>query len=478
MMIESFSIRRMLHLLAALTCVLGAGRAPGQTPQDPFPEPIPATDGVIRVGYTEFAALPDIAGVAPRMMLMLDEPGTRRLFVNDQRGPIYAVSYDGRSVALYVDASDPRWGVGVQSQGRERGIQSFAFHPQFAQAGAPGFGKFYTWTDVRDTIPPADFLPSGGGNTHDLVLHEWTAPTPGGATYDGGPPRELMRFQQPYANHNGGRIAFNPLARPGQPDLGLLYVGIGDGGSGGDPNNHAQNLASGFGKLFRIDPLGTNSRNGRYGIPASNPFAGDDDPNTLGEIFAYGLRNPQHVAWDARTGRMFLTDVGQGTIEELDTLSAGSNLGWNTWEGSFRFSGRAAVALESPRSDPKVSYPIAEYAQSDSLLQNQSASSGLMIYRGAAIPQLANLVVWADLPSGEIFHVSADRLPNGGQSAIRRVLLNDGGVAKTLLEIIREKRAAQGRNPANRVDLRFGFGPNDQLFLLNKADGVIRLVTR
>jgi glucose/arabinose dehydrogenase len=224
--------------------------------------------------------------------------------------------------------------------------------------------------------------------------------------------------------------------------------------------------------------MGTNGANGRYGIPASNPFANDDDPNTLAEIFAYGLRNPQHLAWDRQTGRMFLTDVGQGTIEELDTLSAGSNLGWNTWEGSFRFSGRAAVAVENRRSDPRVSYPIAEYAQRDSLLQGQSASSGLMVYRGTGVPQLANLVLWADLPSGEIFYVSADRLPSGGQGAIRRVLLNDGGAPKTLLDIIRAKRVAQGRDPANRADLRFGFGPDDQLFLLNKADGVIRLVTR
>jgi len=474
---ESSLNRRAVRLVLALGGALIAGPALAQTPQDPFPEPLP-TAGAIRVGYTEFATLPDLDGVPARMMLMLDEPGTGRLFVNDQRGPIYAVSYDGRSVTLYVDASDPRWGVGVQSRGRERGMQSFAFHPQFAETGAPGYGKFYTWSDVIDTTPPADFLPSGGGNTHDIVLHEWTARTPDAATFDGGPPRELMRFQQPYGNHNGGRIAFNPLARPGQPDFGLLYVGNGDGGSGGDPNNHAQDLASGFGKVFRIDPLGTNSTNGRYGIPASNPFATDAAANTLGEIFAYGLRNPQHLAWDRRTGRMFLTDVGQNIVEELDTLSAGSNLGWNVWEGSFRYAGRQGLSLENRRGDPRMSYPIAEFDHRDSLLTGRSASSGLMVYRGTGVPQLANLVLWGDLVSGEIFAVSADDLPNGGQRGMRRVLLNDRGTPRTLLEIIRAKNAAQGRDPASRTDLRFGFGPNDQLFLLNKMDGVIRLVTR
>jgi hypothetical protein len=473
---ESSTHRHAFQLLAIVSGVLCAASAPAQTPQDPYPAPLPVSDGVIRVGFAEFATIPDMAGVAPRMMRMIDEPGTRRMFVNDQRGPLYTVSYDGHAVALYVDINDTTWGVGVQSQGRERGFQSFAFHPQFTQAGTPGYGKFYTWTDVRDTTPTADFLPSGGGNTHDIVLLEWTARTPGAAAYDGARPRELMRFQEPYTNHNGGMIGFNPLTRPGEADFGLLYVGIADGGSGGDPNNHAQNLASGFGKLFRIDPLGKNSANGKYGIPASNPFAGDGDPKTLGEIFAYGLRNPQHIAWDRQTGRMFLADIGQNIVEELDTLSAGANLGWNTWEGSFGYGARG-VSLDNQRGDPKVSYPIAEYGQLDPLLQANAASSGLVIYRDTAVPQLANLVLWCDLPSGEMFYVSADRLPNGGQSAIHRILINDGGTAKTLLEIIRDRNAAQGKNPASRVDLRFAAGPNGQLFLLNKADGVIRMVT-
>ena len=104
------------------------------------------------------------------------------------------------------------------------------------------------------------------------MLLEWTAKTPGAATYDGEAPRELIRLRQPFANHNGGAIAFNPTARPGAADFGLLYMGIGDGGSGGDPMNLAQNLGSAFGKIFRIDPLGKNGRGGKYGIPAANPF--------------------------------------------------------------------------------------------------------------------------------------------------------------------------------------------------------------
>jgi hypothetical protein len=218
---------------------------------------------VIRVDYREFATIPDVGGQPARPMLLIDEPGTRRLFVNDMRGPLYAVSRDGRTVAEWLDIDDPEWGRRVQSSGRERGFQSFAIQPQFAQDGAPGFGKLYTWSDVADTAPVPDFVPGGGGDSHDTVLLEWTARTPSAAQYDGGPPRELLRIQQPFGNHNGGQIAFNPFARPGDADYGLLYIGNADGGSAGDPLNLAQNLAAPYGKILRIDPLGSSAKNGR-----------------------------------------------------------------------------------------------------------------------------------------------------------------------------------------------------------------------
>ena len=147
--------------------------------------------------FVEFASLPDIAGEAQpaRMMLLVDEPGTRRLFVNDMRGPIYSVSYDGKTVMPYLDINAPAWGVRVNSSGNERGFQSFAFHPQFNRRGTRGFGKFYTLTDTANTETIADFKPGGGTRTHDTVLLEWTANTVA-TTYDGGAPRGLMRFDK------------------------------------------------------------------------------------------------------------------------------------------------------------------------------------------------------------------------------------------------------------------------------------------
>jgi hypothetical protein len=464
-------MRMVRGVTAAL---LMASAALAQAPTDPFPSPIPATEGVIRVRVVEFAAVPDTAGEAPRLMNLVDEPGTRRMFVNTMRGPLYTVSYDGRTVMPYVDVNAQNWGVNVQFNGRERGFQSFAIHPQFGQAGTPGYGKFYTWTDTINTAPNPDFVPGGGNNTHDMVLLEWTAKNPAAATYDGGSPREMLRMEHPFANHNGGHIAFHPLARSGAPEFGLLYVGVADGGSGGDPLNLAQNLGSPFGKILRIDPLGKNGPNGRYGIPASNPFVGRT--GVLGEIYVYGVRNPQRFGWDPRNGNMFVADIGQDIVEELSMAPMGANLGWNKWEGSYGFISRQAVNLENRRGDPSMTYPVAEYGQLDPLLQAQSAVTGVHVYRGNAIPQLTNLLLFGDFPSGEIFYLQADKLPSGGQDGIRRILLTDNGEAKTFLQIIQEKNARQGKKPTARADLRFGAGPDGQVLLLNKHDGTIRLL--
>jgi hypothetical protein len=468
----SFVVRSLL------ATVLTTSVALAQTTNDPFPNPIPTTEGVITVKFVEFATIPDSGTTAPRVMTMLHEPGTRRFFASDMTGQLYAISSDGKTVTRYLDLNAPDWKVSVQAMGSERGFQSFAFHPQFNQNGSRGFGKFYTVTDTTNTTVAADFKPSGGNHTHDTLLLEWTAKNPGAANYDGGPPRELIRLEQPFANHNAGHLTFNPLAKPGDADFGLLYMGFADGGSGGDPLSHAQNLGIAFGKILRLDPLGTNSANGKYGIPASNPFANDNDPNTLGEIFAYGVRNPQRLFWDSKNGNMFMSDIGQDTVEKISPVTAGANLGWNIWEGSFKFvSGRPSrVDMTEPRKDPKVTYPIVEYGQLDPLLQSSSAAIGGLVYRHTRIPQLTNLLIFGDNPSGEIFYVNADNLPRGGQDPIHRILLNDNGASKTYLQVIKEKNAAQGKPIATRADLRFAEGPDGQIFIINKRDGIIRML--
>ncbi len=473
--------RNLVFLVAACSLVASAFVSPasaaGQLTNDPYPDDVRQSEGVIRVNYVELAEVPDFEGRPARMMHLVDEPGTDRMFVNDMWGVLHWIGYDGGTARQYVDVNDPEWEVPVEAGGNERGFQSFAFHPQFGQQGAPGYGKFYAYVDVIDPSQNGDFTTSNEVHSHHTLLLEWTARNPEAGAYDGGPPRELMRLVQPFGNHNAGQLAFNPLASPGDPDFGLLYMGVADGGSGGDPLNLAQDLTSAFGKIFRIDPLGSNSANGEYGIPSDNPFADDGNPNTLGEIYAYGVRNPQRLAWDPANGNLFLADIGQNTLEELSLVTLGANLGWNDWEGSYRFIGREGVDGGDRRSDPSVTYPVAEYGHTDPVLvEGDAAVSGIHVYRDDAIPQLEGRVLFGDNPSGEIFHIDADDLPSGGEEGIGRVLLNDDGEAKTLLQLVREKNREQGRDPSDNVDLRMGSGPEGQVLLLNKFDGTIRML--
>ena len=464
----------MFRFAASLAVILAASAAAAQTTTtNPFPTPVESAAGVIAVKFAEFAVIPDAGGEAPRMMHLVDEPGTRTIFVSTMRGALYSVSYDGKKVVEYLDINTPNWNIGVQFQGNERGFQSFAFHPQFARQGTPGYGRFYTYLDTTNITPVPDFSAGEGAKrTHDTVLLEWTAKSPAAATYDGGPPKEIFRAAQPFANHNAGEVAFNPLTPANSPEFGLLYVGFADGGSGGDPMNLSQNLASPFGKILRIDPRGTNSKNGKYGIPKSNPFVGK--PEALGEIYAYGVRNPQRFSWDSKNGQMYVADIGQNVVEEISPVTIGANLGWNKFEGSFAYVNRQ-VDTSNPRSDKSMTWPIAEFDHTDPLF-TRAAVTGVFAIRESGVKQLQNLLLFGDNPSGEIFYVSADKLPAGGQEPIRRVMFDDKGTNKTLLQLIREKNEAQGKKPAARADLRMGRGPRGQIFILNKRDGVIRLL--
>ena len=207
---------------------------------------------------------------------------------------------------------------------------------------------------------------------------------------------------------------------------------------------------------------------------------GDNNPATLGEIYAYGVRNPQRFAWDPKNGNLFVADIGQNIVEEIDLVTAGRQPRVERLGGQLRVH-------QPGRGEPREPARRCE----DDLSRSSSTGSPIRccrrappsrwayVYRGTAIPQLANLLIFGDNPSGEIFYVSADNLPKGGQDAIRRVLFNDPAdrtSAKTLLQLIKEKNTAQGKTPATRADLRFGQGPDGQIFLLNKRDGVIRLL--
>jgi glucose/arabinose dehydrogenase len=254
------------------------------------------------------------------------------------------------------------------SSGGERGLLGLAFSPSFTDDR-----RFF----VNYTDP--------GGNT---VVAEYrvSADDPGRA--DPASERVVLRIEQPYANHNGGGLAFGPD--------GLLWIGTGDGGSGGDPEGRAQRLDTLLGKFLRIDP---DPQDGApYTVPADNPFVGRDGARA--EIWASGLRNPWRFSFDRATGDLWIGDVGQGAWEEIDVLrtgtAGGANLGWNVMEGSHCFE-----PAEGCDTDGLV-LPVAEYDHG----QGCSVTGGV-VYRGAAIPGLAGTYLFGDFCSGTIWGLDA-----------------------------------------------------------------------
>ncbi len=430
----------------------------------PFPNPIKPTNFVVELA--DFAVIPGSPGSARMNLLTTDPAG--RIYANDQRGPIYLISADGTSVSPYLNLATTA-GVNLQST-TEQGFQSFAFHPQFNQPGMPGFGKFYTAHTSSDLTPVADFTPGGGGDAGDNVVLEWTTSDPSAATFvpadPAAPFREILRIQAPFGNHTMGLVAFNPNAAPPSAEFGLLYVAVGDGGSGGDPLNLAQNPGNPYGSILRIDPLGTNSANGQYGIPAANPFVGN--ANAISETFAYGFRNPQRFFWDRGGNQlMFIADIGQNLIEEIDVGLAGGNYGWNRREGSFAYPGaQNGNSLRGDAGTTGFTYPIAEYDHDEG-----NAVTVGPVERSGTIPRLFGKLVFADLARGRIFLLDADNLPAGGPSGISELRVRHQGVERPFQSIINL------RNPgASRSDLRFGTDTAGRIFLINKQDNVIRVL--
>ncbi|MEX2421143.1 MAG: PQQ-dependent sugar dehydrogenase, partial [Actinomycetota bacterium] len=191
-----------------------------------------------------------------------------------------------------------------------------------------------------------------------------------------------LSIGQPFPNHNGGNLAFGPD--------GYLYVGLGDGGSGGDPNGNGQSLETLLGKMLRIAPRPFGDES--YGIPSDNPFVGRDDVRP--EIWAYGLRNPWRYSFDRETGDLWISDVGQSAREEIDVEPAGSagglNFGWNLFEGTLPYEGRS--------DDDQTVSPVYEYPNGS----GGCAVTGGYVYRGAEIPELVGAYVFGDFCRGSL----------------------------------------------------------------------------
>lgn len=273
-----------------------------------------------------------------------------RLFIVEQRGTIRVLRNGSLLPAPFLDIS------GRVSSGGERGLLSVAFHPDYGSNG-------YFYVDYTDR----------GGNT---VISRFSVSADADVA-DPGSEKLILNITQPFANHNGGHVLFGPD--------GMLYIGMGDGGSGGDPCGNAQDRSTLLGDLLRIDV----DHGDPYAIPADNPFVGQQ--GLRGEIWAWGLRNPWRIAFDRQAGLLYIADVGQNAWEEINVVpstSAGLNFGWNIMEGNHCYPRGAC-------SPAGLVLPALEYSHSAGC-----SVTGGFVYRGSRIPELAGHYFYADYCSG------------------------------------------------------------------------------
>ena len=349
-----------------------------------------------------------------------------RLYVSDQDGTLWVIDLSDGSKSVFADLSSLLVPLGAFGPGTfdERGFLGLAFHPDYNSNGV-----LYTYTS-EPVDGEADFstIPPDATANHQAVVREWQVPDPGNpaSVVDPTSSRVLLRIDMPQFNHNGGALNFG--------SDGMLYIALGDGGgrddegTGHSPQGNAQDPSNPLGSILRINPQGTNSVNGQYGIPADNPFVGMN--GYVEEIFAYGFRNPFRFSFDMKTGDLYTGDVGQNDLEEVDVVVAGGNYGWNVMEGSFCFDpngelpGFAYDQVPCPNEPPGLIDPVAEYNTSDSLAENEDGRAvvGGFVYRGNAIPGLVGRYIFGDFSQftesrinneGRLFFLNKKNIVNG-----------------------------------------------------------------
>ncbi len=447
-------------LLVTLACL------PGVHAAGPIAAPI--TKSGLSVVVQDFVQMPATGPSSrARINFLREEPGgADRLFVNDLNGYLYTLDKSTQAVSTYLDFESTFPNLKT-SPGLASGLVTFAFHPEFATNG-----KFYTVhaeSVAGATETPVIVPPLGNVGQHSVLL-EWTASNPAAGTFSG-TRREVMRLGTVDRFHPMGDLGFNPLAAPSDADYGMLYVSIGDGQSFNlGQSENLQRLDSLLGTILRIDPDPTgqpvSSTNGRYSIPASNPWASDGDANTFGEIYTYGHRNPHRMTWDTVTGTMFSTEIGEDNVEEINLIRPGQNYGWSEREGTFLVGGAAL-----PSGDSGFTYPVAQYDHDE----GNAISSGF-VYRGTGIPALAGKFVFGDIPKGRIFYTEVDDLIAADDgvatttATIHELQLVQNGVDFDLKDLVGN---ALGQS-VGRIDLRLATDAAGELYIMTKRDGFIR----
>jgi uncharacterized repeat protein (TIGR03806 family) len=370
---------------AAVSATTPAAPAPGVSGLDVRPSNTSCLAGDAPSGTVSLATEQVFAGVGTfsSPVVMLQEPrSSARWYVVEKTGSVQVFDNQPNVTARreFINLSNQI----VGTSGDERGLLGMAFHPDFP-------------TNPRVYL---SYTATAGAQLVSRVVEYQTRDA--GQTLDAASGQVILQVNQPESNHNGGHIVFGPD--------GFLYIGLGDGGGGGDAHGsigNGQRLSTLLGKMLRIDVNGSTGLT-RYAIPPGNPFAGgavcNNDTGAFTancpEIYAYGFRNPWRWSFDTGSGELWVGDVGQNAWEEVDRVVAGGNYGWRCREGAHAFNGTCGANAGSAID------PIAEYDHSQGV-----AVTGGFVYRGSAIPALVGRYVFGDFGSGRIWHVARDAAP-------------------------------------------------------------------
>lgn len=422
--------------------------------KDPIPEKIAMSDLVIDL--KEVAVIPPSSeeGQKTRICKLDYRPDTKGVFVVDLRGKLYELTPNGPSLYLDMAKEKPDF---IHKPGLATGFGSFAFHPEFDKNGL-----LYTTHVESPGSGVADFAYADTIKVMlQWVLTEWKTDNPGAFPFQG-TSREMFRANMVHSFHGVQEITFNPLAKRGDEDYGLLYIGVGDGSSVemGYPFL-AHSKKKFWGTILRIDPRGNNSKNGRYGIPEENPFAADTDPDVVKEIFAYGFRNPHRISW-SKSGQILASNIGHHRVEALNIIEAGRDYGWPEREGTFvmRYLENMDVVYPLPPDDARYNftYPVAQYDHDEG-----NAISGGLEYWGKSLEALKGKYIFGDIVKGRMFFVEMNDLKIGSQATIKEFRITIDGVPKTLVETTGE----------SKVDVRFGRDHTGEMYILTKPDGKV-----
>jgi hypothetical protein len=492
------SISRGLQVFAICCATIASPPASGAAGSltNPLPEPLPSG---ISVEVTPWLTIPASSTGSPKARInhLKPCPGDARLFCNDLRGKLWVIAGPGAtSAGTFLNLSD-HFPDFIHTPGLGTGFASFAFHPEFQQAGAPGRGKFYTAHSERQNGAAPDFSTPDDTDLSQIgIVTEWTMVQPAANSLTISPVnfvrREILRYGFPFNFHDLQEIAFDPTATPGHPNYGCLFLCLGDGGSVVlDRPDLIGRIDSPLGGIHRITPVlatgnhpahFTLSANGRYYIPSgpenANPWVAAPDPTpgdghpVIRELYALGFRNPHRITWDGVTGKMYCGNIGESMIEEVELVQKGSHHGWPAREGSFLFDvadKTHVYPLPAPESGG-YAYPVLQYDHGN----GRAAVTGGLVYRGAAIPALQGQYLFGDIVSGDLFVAPvatmnpATTTDTGSAPASPKTLgVKSGGVSTTFRSLLGTSRA----------DLRFGTDHSGEIFLLSKQNGTIYRVT-